>query len=296
MDLSLWKRIHDLPEFYYRKAMQEIQLKRYNEAIQTLCTVLTLDPSHNDARILLGKVYAETGQFSQAIDHWKKVADTDHEKAAEVTALIEKASLLPQEVIGTQSEKPSKEKQKAAKVETTQQKRNWIEYVVLSLASLIIGILLARNAIFPQDHPQLVQAPAPIEELKTPEEVPEINYLRQVKEHLIKHGFADIRVQQKNGTVFLEGNVDILSEKYDLERNLLEIKEIPSLDMRGISVKFPSGFYYRVKAGDSLWSIAAKTLGNGNNYTDIFKTNKDVITDPSRLVAGMNIIIPYGGE
>ena len=49
---------------------------------------------------------------------------------------------------------------------------------------------------------------------------------------------------------------------------------------------------YKVKEGDTLYSIAAKTLGNGAKWMDILKINQDVIKNPNLLQAGTVVKMP----
>ena len=50
--------------------------------------------------------------------------------------------------------------------------------------------------------------------------------------------------------------------------------------------------YYVIEKGDTLWGIAAKTMGNGAKYTEIFEANKEVIQDPDKIFPGQKIRIP----
>ncbi len=50
--------------------------------------------------------------------------------------------------------------------------------------------------------------------------------------------------------------------------------------------------YYVIESGDTLWGIAAKTMGNGAKYTEIFEANKEVIQDPDKIFPGQKIRIP----
>lgn len=50
--------------------------------------------------------------------------------------------------------------------------------------------------------------------------------------------------------------------------------------------------YYTIESGDTLWGIAAKTMGNGAKYTEIFEANKEVIQDPDKIFPGQKIRIP----
>lgn len=49
---------------------------------------------------------------------------------------------------------------------------------------------------------------------------------------------------------------------------------------------------YVTKKGDTLWEIAAKELGDGKKWKNIYRLNKDRIKDPNKLRAGITIVIP----
>jgi len=50
--------------------------------------------------------------------------------------------------------------------------------------------------------------------------------------------------------------------------------------------------YYIIESGDTLWGIAAKFLGNGSKYPEIFEANREVIEDPDKIFVGQKIRIP----
>jgi nucleoid-associated protein YgaU len=50
--------------------------------------------------------------------------------------------------------------------------------------------------------------------------------------------------------------------------------------------------WYEVKSGDTLWKIAKEYYGDGNLYTEIFKANQDVLTDPDKIKVGQKLRIP----
>jgi len=50
--------------------------------------------------------------------------------------------------------------------------------------------------------------------------------------------------------------------------------------------------YYTIESGDTLWGIAAKLLGNGSKYPEIFEANREVIEDPDKIFVGQKIRIP----
>ncbi|MEM9378616.1 MAG: LysM peptidoglycan-binding domain-containing protein [Planctomycetota bacterium] len=47
-----------------------------------------------------------------------------------------------------------------------------------------------------------------------------------------------------------------------------------------------------VLAGESLWGVAARTLGDGARWREIFEANEDVLTDPDFVAPGTRLKIP----
>jgi len=47
-----------------------------------------------------------------------------------------------------------------------------------------------------------------------------------------------------------------------------------------------------VLEGESLWGVAARTLGNGARWREIFEANTDVLTDPDFVAPGTRLKIP----
>lgn len=51
---------------------------------------------------------------------------------------------------------------------------------------------------------------------------------------------------------------------------------------------------YTVQPGQSLWSIAAEVLGDGNRYREILELNPQLRGDPGRIVPGQDLLLPAG--
>jgi nucleoid-associated protein YgaU len=49
---------------------------------------------------------------------------------------------------------------------------------------------------------------------------------------------------------------------------------------------------YQVQPGDNLSKISKQFYGDANKYMKIFEANKDKMTDPDHIKAGMDLIIP----
>jgi nucleoid-associated protein YgaU len=54
----------------------------------------------------------------------------------------------------------------------------------------------------------------------------------------------------------------------------------------------PAARTYTVQPGDSLSKISKEFYGDTNMYMKIFEANKDKLTDPDKIRAGMNLVIP----
>ncbi|WP_300846711.1 LysM peptidoglycan-binding domain-containing protein [uncultured Acetatifactor sp.] len=48
---------------------------------------------------------------------------------------------------------------------------------------------------------------------------------------------------------------------------------------------------YTVEEGDTLWSIAVKFFGDGNQWKKIYEDNKDILSDPNMIYAGQVLVI-----
>ena len=49
---------------------------------------------------------------------------------------------------------------------------------------------------------------------------------------------------------------------------------------------------YTVQPGDNLSRISKEFYGNSNQYMKIFEANKDKLSDPDKIKAGMELLIP----
>ena len=49
---------------------------------------------------------------------------------------------------------------------------------------------------------------------------------------------------------------------------------------------------YTVQPGDSLSKISKQFYGDATKYMKIFEANKDKLSDPDKIKAGMNLLIP----
>jgi nucleoid-associated protein YgaU len=69
-------------------------------------------------------------------------------------------------------------------------------------------------------------------------------------------------------------------------------KPVPGAGTSAPAGENPYTQWYEVKSGDTLWKIAKEHYGDGNLYTEIFKANQDVLTDPDKIKVGQKLRIP----
>ncbi|WP_293267002.1 peptidoglycan-binding protein LysM [Neptunomonas sp.] len=108
-------------------------------------------------------------------------------------------------------------------------------------------------------------------------------------------GIDGLTVSVENGVAMVSGsaqNQAAYEKAILMAGNVQGITEVKAdslqlLDSASVKVE-----YYTIESGDSLWAIAQKYLGNGNDYTKIFEANKEVIKDPDLIYPGQKIRIP----
>jgi nucleoid-associated protein YgaU len=49
---------------------------------------------------------------------------------------------------------------------------------------------------------------------------------------------------------------------------------------------------YRVRANDTLWSVAKETLGNGERWAEIYRLNRELLKDVTQLQPGLVLRLP----
>jgi nucleoid-associated protein YgaU len=58
----------------------------------------------------------------------------------------------------------------------------------------------------------------------------------------------------------------------------------------------PAAASYTVKSGDTLSKIAREQLGDANAYMEIFKANRDQLSDPDKIRPGQVLKIPQAAR
>ena len=71
-----------------------------------------------------------------------------------------------------------------------------------------------------------------------------------------------------------------------IEEQIQAAMSVPEVVKAGLPAE------YTIKAGDSLWNIAAEAYGTGFDWVQVYEANKTVIKDPDILQIGTKITLP----
>lgn len=114
-------------------------------------------------------------------------------------------------------------------------------------------------------------------------------------------------------------NIDVYLSKFrithfggmgDIEASLefVEAKDLRIYNTKELNIKpkikktarpapaASSGGTYTVVRGDTLWAIAARFLGNGARWPEIYNLNRNIIKNPNLIYAGQVLKLPTGAK
>jgi nucleoid-associated protein YgaU len=124
------------------------------------------------------------------------------------------------------------------------------------------------------------------------------NAAEQIKENIEANnpGVNDLTVSLDDEVCTLGGSCDSVEAKEKAVLMVGNMKGIASVNGEALSAPVPEVVveveYYVIESGDTLWGGAAKLLGNGSKYPEIFEANREVIEDPDKIFVGQKIRIP----
>jgi nucleoid-associated protein YgaU len=124
-------------------------------------------------------------------------------------------------------------------------------------------------------------------DIEAPSLAPEVQALLQADPDLAT---APIEVEQQEDDILLKGSVPVVELKARAEALAHEVPGVDLVDSTTLLVVPPPE--YRVRPGDSLWSIAEGLYGDGRRWRDLHEANRDRIVDPGRIVTGTRLRVP----
>jgi LysM repeat protein len=127
------------------------------------------------------------------------------------------------------------------------------------------------------------------------------NYAVTTAKNLRMDGSAD----ERDGKLHIHGTVNSEDEKNQIWNAIKTIPDWQKEVMADIRVKAGAQTQaapasakpsrqetYTVQSGDTLGSIAMRTLGNASSYMEIFNANRDQLSDPNMIKPGQVLKIP----
>ncbi len=121
--------------------------------------------------------------------------------------------------------------------------------------------------------------------------------LKEKVENAIGNRVKNLEVLVNETEVTVRGEVPTASDKQAVLGDVQNVEGITKI-VTGLVVAEEKAAQeaestYTVQAGDTLWGIAQKLLGNGALYTKIYEANKDVIgSNPDVIKVGQVFKIP----
>ena len=108
-------------------------------------------------------------------------------------------------------------------------------------------------------------------------------------------GAKDVRVEEKDGKLYVSATVKSPTEKNKLWDKIKEIGGNEPADFRAdikTETNEPTERTYTVKSGDTLSAISKEFYGDPNQYMKIFDANKNILSDPDKIQPGQELFIP----
>ncbi len=106
-------------------------------------------------------------------------------------------------------------------------------------------------------------------------------------------GSEDLSVENlKKGAESYLTSVGMTAEEIEGVRAKLSGKAAEKPEVKPEAPAKPSAKTYTVKAGDCLWKISQKVLGDKTRYLEIYKLNKDKLKNPHLIYVGQVLVLP----
>ncbi|MBK1635800.1 peptidoglycan-binding protein LysM [Rhodovulum adriaticum] len=114
----------------------------------------------------------------------------------------------------------------------------------------------------------------------------------------LKKEIADLGLEAEGLEIAVEGDKVTVSgaaaSQEAKEKVILAVGNIAGVAQVEDAAGGTEPVFHTVEAGDSLWAIAEKTLGNGARYTEIFEANRPMLSDPDKIYPDQVLRIPQG--
>ena len=116
----------------------------------------------------------------------------------------------------------------------------------------------------------------------------------ELKKELESHqlGTEEVAIEVEGDKAIVKGKV---ASQEALEKAIVAVGNTQGIAQVETQVEVPAAkepVFHTVESGDTLWAIAAKHLGNGAKYPEIFEANRPMLSDPDKIYPGQVLRIP----
>ncbi len=322
----------ELPRSLYHEGLALARERAFDRAIPTLCAALQLDPTMSDARLVLGKSYAQTGRLEEAVRCWEAIPGTDPQREAAEAALRRARALLAQPsgrrrrvpwglivaapailVLGwaislvPRLTAPDRGEAAAARAgellrQSSELGGTGLEVQVEGPSLVVRGNLrdqpareLALSLVsraLAETRPDLGSPPAIVDRLVVQQDAPLAHAVEIVLTNRPDLQIRDLSVTQSAGTVAIRGSTLYAEDRATAARIAAELLGEDRVNVAGLEVEALDA--YEIRPGDNLWSLARRFYGRAGLWPRISDANPDLKEGEGRLRPGRRIRIPPG--
>lgn len=308
--------LSEVPNVYYNQALELARAGELAAARDKLVTALTLEPEMVDAHVVLGKVYAQMGEYQQAIACWEAALKLAPDNAA-AQAGIAKArelqarrrllrvglgaalfvlgilSLQTYRVVSVRFTEPPVDSVRMALQNTPTLRGTRLEVVARGKGMQILG------SVDTDEQKQLASAvaeskakgiPVDVSEVKVRHTAPLAESLTRLLKQVGGEEIRSVSVKQQEGILILSGVVQSASDKQRLEalaRALVGVRAVNTSKLLVLGITD-----YVFQDGDTLWDLAVQFYGNGGEWPRIAQSNPHLPRNLRQIQTGTELKIP----
>ena len=265
-------RLAEVTGSYSREGVEHLTAGRIGEAISSLCAALALEGPSADLSLSLGKAYARKGMNAEALSQLDRGLQLEPNN--EEIRKCREAVLLGEEQ--SDAEERSRREQQEAR-----DRRRRRLMVVIPVAAFILGV-----AVLPA-----------VQGLRRPRSVDLPTLALRVREALARQP----SLSSFKPEVTVSGNtLQVVAEAPSaVYAELIEAVALRLADghvaFAGIRTRPPASVVvvrYKVRHGDSFWSISRAKYRNPELWREIEKVNRGYLPKPGLLHPGDEIVLP----
>ena len=331
-DLTLLKKIGVLPERFMQQGEALLHAGRTEEAAHVLAAAVALSPALPAARRALAGAYAQKGDSEGAVRLYNEAlaldpgdeevrdalakAEETREKAAAgedrrrtrqktLRVLIPAAAFLIGLALAFVPGLPGAEKGGAAVMAPAQIEASLQQYASLRDAGITVeadgGALKVRGVVPDERTREFVGDVVNSEaggrrvdlEALTVRAPSLAGIAKRIETAVAKDpalAGAHITARVSGGAIVLSGTAGAGSRDYLTELVAREAGDAAAVVADVVWESAATA--YTVRAGDTLYSIAKRFYGDGNEWTRVYEANKGILTAPGTLETGMELTVP----